>query len=78
VTEERENVLRVRKGPFVQGGGAVQQVFVIDGDRAVRVDARMGLAGREHLEILSGLEPGDEVIVSDMRDQAHLREVAIH
>jgi len=76
VTEERAGVLRLRKGPFA-GGGAVQQVFVIDGDRAVRTEARVGLAGKEYLEILNGLEAGDEVIVSDMRDRVHLAEVAL-
>jgi HlyD family secretion protein len=76
VTEQREGVLRLRKGPFAQGG-AVQQLFVVDGDRAVRTEAQIGLAGREYLEIVSGLEIGDEVIVSDMRERLHLEAVAL-
>jgi HlyD family secretion protein len=76
VTAEREGVLRLRKGPFSQGG-AVQQVFVVEGDRALRTQARIGLAGREYLEIVGGLEIGDEVIVSDMRERLHLDAVAL-
>jgi HlyD family secretion protein len=76
VTDQRAGVLRLRKGPFAQGG-AVQHVFVVDGDRAVRTAARIGLAGRDHVEIVSGLEIGDEVIVSDMRERLHLEAIEL-
>jgi HlyD family secretion protein len=76
VTAARDGVLRLRKGPFAQGG-ALQEVFRVEDDRAVRTGVRVGLAGREHLEIVDGLVEGDRVIVSDMRDRLHLQAVAL-
>jgi HlyD family secretion protein len=76
VTDSRAGTLRVPKGPFA-AGGVVQQVFVIDGNRAVRRGVRLGVSGYEHIEVLDGLAEGDEVILSDMRDHIHLEQIKI-
>jgi HlyD family secretion protein len=67
VTGERRAALRLRKGPIAQDGGT-DSVFVIAGDEAVRRPVRLGLSGAQHFEVVSGLQEGDEVIVSDTRD----------
>jgi HlyD family secretion protein len=66
--------VRVPKGPFAQGG-VTEAVFVVAGDHAVRRQVRLGLAGYDRFEVLSGLAPGEEVILSDMKDYAHLDRV---
>jgi HlyD family secretion protein len=76
VTGSRRDALRVPKGPFAQGAGA-DEVFVVRGDRAVRRTARFGVSGYDHFEVLSGLAEGDEVILSDMSDYAHLEQVKL-
>jgi len=76
VTESHPGALKVRTGAFSQGG-AVQKVFVVRGDRAVRVEARPGITGRDEQEVLAGLSEGDEVIVSDMRDLLPYAEVRV-
>lgn len=76
VTDSRTSALRVPKGPFAQGG-AREQVFVVDGDRAVRRDVRFGISGYGHFEVIEGLDAGDEVILSDMRDYTRLAEVKL-
>jgi HlyD family secretion protein len=76
VTARRDGVLRVKKGPFANVEGA-HDVFVVRGDRAERVNARFGVAGVDAFEIVSGLAEGDEVVVSDTRDYAHMREIKI-
>lgn len=76
VTGSRTNVLRVPKGAFVQGG-VIQKVFVVDGDRAVRRDVRLGVAGYDHYEVLEGLEAGDQIILSDMKDHLHLAQIRL-
>jgi len=75
-TESHAGALKLKKGAFSQGG-AVQQVFVVRGDRAVRVEARPGIVGRDEQEVLEGLAEGDEVIVSDMRDLLPYPEVRV-
>lgn len=41
---------------------------LIDGDRAERVRVEVGRASPRQVEILSGLEPGDQVILADMSE----------
>ena len=77
VTDRREDVLRVRRGPFIQSGGMTHRVFVVDGDRAHRTEIDLGLSGHEFYEIRDGLEEGDEVILSDMSTYLHARELRI-
>jgi HlyD family secretion protein len=76
VTDRRPRALRVRRGPFATAAGR-QDVFVVRGDKAVRTSVRLGLASFEYVEVAQGLLPGDEVIVSDMREYAHLDEVRL-
>jgi HlyD family secretion protein len=76
VTASRTETLRVPKGPFAQGG-ETGTVFVIRGDRAVRRSVRFGVSGYEHYEVLDGLAEGEEVILSDMNDYAHLAQVSL-
>jgi HlyD family secretion protein len=76
VTDRRATALRVKRGPFATTAGR-QDVFVVRGDKAVRTSVRLGLASFEYVEAAEGLYPGDEVIVSDMRDYAHVGEVRL-
>jgi HlyD family secretion protein len=76
VTGRKARALRVLRGPFADGEGS-RQVFVVRGDRAVRTAARMGMASATHLEVLGGLEGGDEVIISDMSDHLGQAELLL-
>jgi HlyD family secretion protein len=76
VTARRPDVLRLRKGPFAEAAG-IEDVFVVEGGDAVRRRVRLGLAGYEYCEVEAGLQAGDEVIVSDMKEYLHLTKVAI-
>ena len=65
------------RGPWVGQGGERHQVFVVRADRAVRTDVRLGIVGHESYEVLDGLDEGDEIILSDMRDYLHAREIRL-
>jgi HlyD family secretion protein len=75
-TERKDKVLRIRKGPFASAEG-VRDIFVIRGDTAIRTPVRLGLASFDYYEVVQGLLEGDEVIISDMTDYQHLKEVKI-
>lgn len=59
----RKNVLKVERGPFVEQSGG-RYAYVVDGHSAVRRTVRLGLSSLGEVEILSGLQPGDRVVVS--------------
>ncbi len=75
-TERKANTLRIKKGPFANGEG-LREVFVIRGDSAIKTPARLGLASSDHFEVIQGLLEGDEVIISDMTDFMHVKEVRL-
>jgi HlyD family secretion protein len=76
LTSQARPGLRIAKGPYLTGA-ATQEVFVIRSDRAVRTAARLGDAGIDYVEVLGGLQKGDEVIISDMRDYINSKEIRL-
>lgn len=77
VTGRRNDVLLAPRGPYIRGGGDEHQIFVVDDDRARRTDVEIGLIGHEHYEIVHGLEEGDEIVISDVRDYIHAGKVRL-
>jgi HlyD family secretion protein len=76
VTDRKPHAMRLRRGPFATGSGQ-QSAFVVRGDRAVRTTVELGLSSFDQVEVVRGLRPGDEAIISDMSDYARLKEVRI-
>lgn len=76
VMDRRDKTLRVKKGAF-GGAEGTRDAFVIRGDTAIRTPVKFGIASFDYYEIVEGLLEGDEVIISEMTDYQHLREVKI-
>jgi len=76
ITAHKDSTLRIRRGTFTAPDGATW-AFVVRGERAVRTAFRLGITGWDYYEIVAGLAPGDEVIVSDTMEFIHHREVVI-
>ncbi len=64
-------------GPYVEGYG-VRQVFIIHGNKAIRKEVEIGLSSANYYQIISGLEQGEEVIISNMSDYLHLKEIIVN
>jgi HlyD family secretion protein len=75
VLDERNGVLKFERGSFIDE--ATRAVYVARGARAVRVPVVLGAASVAEIEVVRGLVPGDQVIISDMRDSNQAPEVAI-
>ncbi|RZA21821.1 MAG: efflux RND transporter periplasmic adaptor subunit [Lysobacteraceae bacterium] len=63
VMDTRRNVLMVERGPFVEQDGG-NFAYVVDGSSAVRTPIRTGAASLDAIEIVSGLEAGQRIVVS--------------
>jgi HlyD family secretion protein len=74
VIQQRDSVLRIEQGQAFSRGQR-QDVFVIKSGRAVRQSITTGLIGTEYIEILSGLQAGDRVIISDISPFRHKKEI---
>lgn len=66
VLDERGDVLKVARSAFQDS--ETRFVYVVRDDEAVRVPVEYGAAAIGEIEIRSGLEPGDELVLSDMRE----------
>ncbi|MCC2547317.1 HlyD family efflux transporter periplasmic adaptor subunit [Hymenobacter sp. BT175] len=67
VTKAHHKVVRVKNGPFYQGGKE-QQVFVVRDGKAEQRTVQFGDSNFDHVQVLSGLQPGDEIILSDTKE----------
>lgn len=76
ITDSRQRALKVRKGPFANGSG-VQQAFVVRNGRAHRAEIEIGISSFDDLEVLAGVEAGDEIVISDMTEYMHMEQVPI-
>ena len=73
--KERNDVLKFERGSSIDD--ATRSIFVLRGNRAVRVPVELGAASVAEIEVTRGLSAGDRVIVSDMRDFDGADEVAV-
>ena len=61
--EEKPDVLMLPRGPFVENEGG-RAAYVMDGDVAVRQPIQIGATSVSAVEIVSGLQAGERVVVS--------------
>ena len=61
IYDVRENALQIPRSALVEDQGEAS-VFVVDGDRAVRKTVDTGYGNRGMVEIVSGLQEGDQVV----------------
>ena len=62
LSESSEELLLPVGGFYKDTGG--NWVYVLEGDRAVKRDIKLGRKNTENFEVLEGLKPGDQVITS--------------
>ena len=78
VTNSSPRAVRVSNGPAFKGKRR-QFVYVVTGaDKAERREVEIGLTSFDFVEIKSGLQPGDKVIVTDLSDFEHLERLTIN
>ncbi|MCF7518331.1 HlyD family efflux transporter periplasmic adaptor subunit [Pseudoalteromonas sp. L21] len=61
--ENRDNVLQVKRGAFLQQGGT--RAYRIDGDMAYLIDIKTGASSINAVELLEGVQVGDQLIISN-------------
>jgi HlyD family secretion protein len=76
ILSSRPDVLKLRRGPFLESGGG-RSCYVVDGDLAVQREIRTGARSLTEVEIESGLELGDNVVISDTSRFAGVKTVLL-
>ena len=65
ITSIKDDVLRIRNGSFYSGPGDYT-LFVVNDNLLQPREVRLGECNYDYIEVLSGLEEGEQVVVSDM------------
>ncbi len=62
-----EDVMRIKNGSFYTGPGAYELFVMTSDDELQRRSVRLGESNYEYVEVISGLQPGDKVVLNDMK-----------
>ncbi len=73
VEDRNDNTLFVTKGSAYKGG-KTQEFFVLEGDQLVKREVEIGITNMNNVEILSGLEAGDQIVIND-NDQLRNKDI---
>jgi HlyD family secretion protein len=65
ILDQRSDVLQVERGAFVDAGAVA---YVVEGDEARRRPVKLGAMSVSAVEIVSGLAPGQHIVVSSVSD----------
>ena len=63
----KDDVLRIANSSYYVGKGEYE-LFVVNGNQLLKRKVQLGDSNFEYVEVVSGLQEGDQVIVSDMND----------
>lgn len=61
----KDDVMRIANASYYVGKGEYD-IFVVNGDQLLKRKVQLGDSNYEYVEVISGLQPGDQVVVSDM------------
>lgn len=73
ITDSKEGVLKIKRGPAFKGGSH-QPVYVVRDNKAVQQMITMGISSSDEIEISGDIRKGDRIIISDTEDFEHLTE----
>lgn len=62
-----EDVTRIKNGTFYTGPGSYELFVMTSDDELERRTVRLGESNYEYVEVISGLQPGDKVVLNDMK-----------
>ena len=72
----REDVLRIKNGNYYKGAGEYA-FFVKEGEKIVRRKVQLGNSNYDFVEVVAGLEPGEQVVLNDMENYNSRKEIKL-
>ena len=71
-----DDVVRIANGPYYKGPGPYDMFIQTSDNRLEKRSVRLGDSNYEFVEVVSGINPGEKVVTSDMteyRDKSQLK-----
>ena len=76
LTAVKDSVMRIANGSYYVGPGEYE-LFVRSGNELLKQKVQLGDSNYELVEVVSGLKPGDQVVVSDMSNYKNKRKMKL-
>ncbi len=76
LTAVKDSVLRIANGSYYVGPGEYE-LFVRSGNELLKRKVQLGDSNYELVEVVGGLKPGDQVVVSDMSNYKNKRKMKL-
>ena len=76
LTAVKDSVMRIANGSYYVGPGEYE-LFVRSGNELLKRKVQLGDSNYELVEVVSGLKPGDQVVVSDMSNYKNKRRMKL-
>ncbi|MDD2264223.1 MAG: HlyD family efflux transporter periplasmic adaptor subunit [Bacteroidales bacterium] len=73
----KEDVMRIANGPYYTGQGSYE-LFVLNGNSLEKRKVQLGESNYEYVEVISGLQSGDKVVVSDMSQYRNKNKLKVN
>lgn len=75
--DEKQNVLMVQRGPFVESEGG-RYVYLLQDGIAVRTPVQLGATSVAAVEIVNGLKQGDKIVIAGTESFENAKRVSIN
>ena len=76
LTAVKDSVMRIANGSYYVGPGE-DELFVRSGNELLKRKVQLGDSNYELVEVVGGLKPGDQVVVSDMSNYKNKRKMKL-
>ena len=74
--KDEDFIKMVKNGPFTNGTGK-QKLYVKVGDKLIRREIVIGESNFDYVEIISGLEVGEQIVISDLSERIHQKQIKL-
>ena len=77
VYDIHEDILRIPNGQYFQGPGTYSLFVKVSPDKLERRSVTLGDSNFDYVEVKSGINPGEEVVITDMSDYKSRKAITI-
>ncbi len=77
VYDVKESVVRIPNGSYFQGAGTYVMFVKTSEDQIERRSVALGDSNFDYVEVVSGIQPGEEVVVSDMSSYKNKKSIKL-
>lgn len=78
VYDIHDNIIRIPNGQYFQGPGTYSLFVKVAPDRLERRNVTLGDSNFDFVEVKSGINAGEEVVISDMSDFINRKSISLH